>query len=142
VVDGFCETQAGVQSNFTSISTSTLTNGGAVNTMNFVFASVLTTAQKIKLVCALALNFQIDYTKVSTWDGYYCSELLNRRLLQEEDYNQNSRLLTAASSTVVVYFGVNTYTTSDTSRTTITAQANTSTLVSNPLFIQISSIPT
>ncbi|MFM7852450.1 MAG: hypothetical protein ACKO96_11185, partial [Flammeovirgaceae bacterium] len=59
----------------------TLTNGGQISTMSFTFSSVLTTAQKIKLVCALALHFQIDYQKISTSDGYYCSELLNRRRL-------------------------------------------------------------
>jgi hypothetical protein len=41
--------------------------------MSFKFNSVLTTAQKIKLVCALALQFKIDYERVSTYDGYYCS---------------------------------------------------------------------
>jgi hypothetical protein len=52
--------------------------------MKFLFSSSLSTAQKIKLVCALALYFKMDYTKISTWDGYYCSELLNRRLLLAE----------------------------------------------------------
>ena len=54
-----------------------------VNKIAFDFESTLTTSQKIKLVCALALYFKIDYFKVSTYDGYYCSELLSRRLLQE-----------------------------------------------------------
>lgn len=49
--------------------------------MSFTFNSALSTAQKIKLVCALALQFQMDYQKVTTYDGYYCSELLNRRRL-------------------------------------------------------------
>lgn len=81
-IDGYCQTQGTLQSNLTTIIQSTNSNGGLVSIMNFYFASTLTTAQKIKLVCALALYFGIDYTKVSTWDGYYCSELLNRRLLQ------------------------------------------------------------
>ncbi len=49
--------------------------------MSFYFTQKLTTSQKIKLVCALALYFNLNYERVSTWDGYYCSELLNRRLL-------------------------------------------------------------
>lgn len=62
-----------------TLNISTASNGGIVSDMTFSFASALSTAQKIKLVCALALEFKIDYKKVSTWDGYYCSELLNRR---------------------------------------------------------------
>lgn len=72
-MDAFCETQSGVQTSLSSITQSTSSNGGSVSTMVFYFTSILTTAQKIKLVCALALNYQIDYTKVSTYDGYYCS---------------------------------------------------------------------
>ena len=52
--------------------------------MTFNFESKLTTSQKIKLVCALALYFNLNYERVSTWDGYYCSELLSRRLLIED----------------------------------------------------------
>jgi len=59
----------------------TVSNSGAVSQMSFYFDSKLTTSQKIKLVCALALYFSLDYQRVSTWDGYYCSELLSRRLL-------------------------------------------------------------
>lgn len=103
--------------------------------MNYYFSSTLTTAQKIKLVCALALNFQIDYTKVSTWDGYYCSELLNRRLLEVVEPPQSRRLQTA-TYVVPVYFGVNTGSISDTSSTLVAAQANTTTLVSNFISIQ------
>lgn len=73
LLNGFCETQGGVQTAISSLTQSTSSNGGLVSTLNFVFATSLTTAQKIKFVCFLALNFQVDYTKVSTWDGYYCS---------------------------------------------------------------------
>lgn len=117
---------------------STNSNGGLVSIINFYFSAALTTAQKIKLVCALALYFGIDYTKVSTWDGYYCSELLNRRLLQENsitpETNEN-RLLAAATYSVPVFIGINTKTNSDTSQTLVTAAANTSTLVSNSFVI-------
>ena len=102
--------------------------------MVFYFSSVLTTAQKIKLVCSLALTYQIDYTKVSTYDGYYCSELLNRRLLYTNMIVP--RLLTVSSTPISVYFGINTDTTNDSSRAVIMASANTSTLVSNYDFIQ------
>lgn len=106
--------------------------------MVFTFSSSLTTAQKIKLVCALALYFQMDYTKVSTWDGYYCSELLNRRRLQEVTSISDSlvpagqeRLLTTPTYSIVVYYGINTETTSDTTQTAInTAAATPATLVS------------
>jgi hypothetical protein len=84
-ISGYCQTQGAVQTNLTTLIQSTNSNGGIVSMMNFYFSSALTTAQKIKLVCALALYFGIDYTKVSTWDGYYCSELLNRRRLLHED---------------------------------------------------------
>lgn len=67
----------------------------------FYFQSELTTAEKIKLVCALALHFGISYTKVSTADGYFCSELLSTRLLI-----QTPRILTSGYQ-VAVYFGVN-----------------------------------
>ena len=106
--------------------------------MVFQFETSLTTAQKIKLVCALALEFRIDYTKVSTWDGYYCSELLNRRRLYEETSITHApvqRLLQSSSSQVLVFFGVNTKTTADSSQTTINANANSSALVSNYCFI-------
>ena len=83
-VDGYCQTIGNTQTTLTTLTHSTNSNGGLVSSMIFYFASALTTSQKIKLVCALALNFGIDYTKVSTWDGYYCSELLNRRLLEEQ----------------------------------------------------------
>lgn len=72
-LDGFCETQSGVQTALSTVTGSTTGNGGTVTTLNFYFSAILTTAQKIKLVCALALNFQVDYRKVSTWDGYFCS---------------------------------------------------------------------
>jgi len=81
----------------------------------------------------------MDYTKVSTWDGYYCSELLNRRRLQEtsviaevgEDKGTWIRLMQSSSTfEVVVFFGVNTQTTSDTTQTTINSQANSTALVS------------
>jgi hypothetical protein len=52
--------------------------------MTFSFVSIPTIDQKIKLVCYLALYFKIDYKKISTYDGYYCSKLLmRRRLLQK-----------------------------------------------------------
>ena len=40
---------------------STVSNGGLINQMSFYFTSKLTTSQKIKLVCALALYFNVDY---------------------------------------------------------------------------------
>ena len=91
---GYCETQGDVQTNQTELSISTSSNGGQISIVIFHFESTLTTAQKIKLVCALALQFEIDYEKVSTWDGYYCSELLNRRRLQEHSAR---RMLTIAT---------------------------------------------
>lgn len=103
----------------------TTSNGGQISKVTFYFESTLTTAQKIKLVCALALQFEIDYEKVSTWDGYFCSELLNRRLLQA----QLPRMLSIATGEVPVYFGINTHTTADGSAAVVTAQANTSALV-------------
>lgn len=142
-IDGYCQTQGVVQTNLTTIVQSTNTNGGLVSIINFNFASALTTAQKIKLVCALALYFGIDYTKVSTWDGYYCSELLNRRRLLQEDVVGEmkeqaimvGRLLPAATYTVPVFIGINTKTNSDTSQTLVNAAANTSALVSTSSFI-------
>ena len=131
-IDGYCEAQGGVQTDLKTLVGSTTSNGGSVTTVNFYFVSALTTAQKIKLVCALALNFAIDYTKVSTWDGYYCSELLNRRLLQEAP----PRVLAASSFAVPVFFGVNTQTTSDGSATVVATQANTTALVSTHAPIQ------
>ena len=80
-LNGYCETQSLKQSNLSTVNQSTSSNGGTISSMAFGFDTTPTTAQKIKLVCALSLQFKIDYTKVSTWDGYYCSELLNRRLL-------------------------------------------------------------
>ena len=71
--DGFCATQANVETSLATVPSGTSSNGGKISSMVFSFASALTTAQKIKLVCALALEFKIDYTKVSTSDGYYCS---------------------------------------------------------------------
>lgn len=76
--------------------------------MDFYFSEILSSAQKIKLVCALALKFEINYEKVSTADGYYCSELLDSRLLLE--VTSFGRLLSAQTYPyrVEVYFGINT----------------------------------
>ena len=60
-------------SNISSLNFNTLSNGGYVSKMDLTFTSQLTVAQKIKTVCALALLFQVNYMKVSTADGYYCS---------------------------------------------------------------------
>jgi hypothetical protein len=138
-LDGYCETQGSVQTNLSTLIGPTTSNGGSVSTLNFYFAATLTTAQKIKLVCALALDFQVDYTKVSTWDGYYCSELLNRRrLLQETQFIVHSpRMLATQTYVVPVYFGVNTGSIVDTTSTTVAASANTTTLVSTPISMQI-----
>lgn len=136
-LDGFCETQGGVQTELSTLVGSTSSNGGTVTTLNFYFSAALTTAQKIKLVCALALNFQVDYTKVSTWDGYYCSELLNRRRRLQELLPAPARKLVAQTFVVPVFFGVNTGAASDTSASTVAAQANTTTLVSKLAAIQI-----
>lgn len=84
-VEAFCETQANVKSALTTTQFTTVSNGGIVSQISFYFSSRLTTSQKIKLVCALALFFNVDYERVSTWDGYYCSELLSRRRLQSSD---------------------------------------------------------
>ena len=130
---GYCETQGKVQTAQQSLSMSTSSNGGTISVVKFMFESPLTAAQKIKLVCALALQFEIDYEKVSTWDGYFCSELLNRRLLQQT----SPRLLHISSGEVPVYFGINTQLTADTSSTVVAAQANTSTLASKCNDIQI-----
>ena len=81
-ISAFCETQANVRSNLQTTQFNTVSNGGVISQISFYFESRLTTSQKIKLVCALALYFKVDYERVSTWDGYYCSELLSRRRLQ------------------------------------------------------------
>lgn len=136
-LDGFCETQGGEQTALSTVIGSTTSNGGSVTTLNFYFTAPLTTAQKIKLVCALALNFQVDYRKVSTWDGYYCSELLNRRRLQEEETSSVGvpRMLVAQTYVVPVFFGVNVGSINDTTSTVVAAQANSTTLVSNTTII-------
>ena len=75
---------------------------------------------------------------MSTWDGYYCSELLNRRRLQElsEDHPLvEKRLLQSSTYQVVVFYGVNTKTTSDTSQATVNAAANTTSLLSTSISI-------
>lgn len=71
--------------------------------LDFFFETELTTAEKIKLVCSLALQFQVNYYKVSTSDGYYCSELLSSRLLTESIHQR----ILQSSYRVSVYFGVN-----------------------------------
>lgn len=72
-IEGYCVSQIGAVSNLSKLSFATTSNGGYVSKMDFVFASQLTIAQKIKVSCALALLFQVNYIKVSTADGYYCS---------------------------------------------------------------------
>lgn len=103
-LEGYCVSQINTKSNITSVDFSTLDNGGYVSKMDFTFDSELTTAQKIKLVCSLALLFEVNYYKVSTADGYYCSELLNSRLLLANSF---PRQLSATPNRVEVYFGVN-----------------------------------
>lgn len=83
-IEGYCTSQIGASSALIVLPFSTTSNGGYVSKMDLYFASTLTIAQKIKVVCALALLFQVNYYKVSTADGYYCSELLNSRLLQSQ----------------------------------------------------------
>lgn len=68
-----------VDSTLVSTAFSTVTNTGSITEATFTFASPLTVQQKIKLTCYLALQFNINYQKVATYDGYYCSELLSRR---------------------------------------------------------------
>ena len=109
---GYCVSQIGTMSDTISANFTTDSNGGVVSKMDFVFAAVLTTAQKIKLVCALALLFEINYYRVSTADGYYCSELLSSRLLTETSPDMASassswRLLSATPNRIEVYFGIN-----------------------------------
>lgn len=72
-IEGYCISQLGGTSPFTKVSFSTASNGGYISKMDLIFASKLTTAQKIKASCALALLFKINYYKSSTVDGYYCS---------------------------------------------------------------------
>ncbi len=72
-IEGYCISQIGTTSTLTKLSFSTLSNGGYNSKIDFMFASSLTTAQKIKASCALALLFQVNYEKASTADGYYCS---------------------------------------------------------------------
>lgn len=72
-IEGYCISQIGTTSSISKVSFSTLSNGGYNSKVDFIFASSLTTAQKIKASCALALLFQVNYQKVSTADGYYCS---------------------------------------------------------------------
>jgi hypothetical protein len=81
-IEGFCMSQIGTTSSLTKLSFQTLSNAGYVSKMDFVFTTQLSIAQKIKASCALALLFNVNYLKVSTADGYYCSELLSSRLLQ------------------------------------------------------------
>lgn len=56
-IEGYCISQVGATSPLTKLSFSTTSNGGYVSKMDFVFATQLTTAQKIKVSCALALLF-------------------------------------------------------------------------------------
>lgn len=72
-IEGYCISQIGATSNITKLNFATTSNGGYVSKMDFVFESRLTIAQKIKASCALALLFEVNYYKVSTADGYYCS---------------------------------------------------------------------
>ncbi len=73
ILSGYCLSQIGSKSDLMSKSFSTTSNGGYVTKLDFFFETELTTAEKIKLVCSLALQFEINYYKVSTSDGYYCS---------------------------------------------------------------------
>lgn len=72
-IEGYCISQVGGTSALAKLNFATTSNGGYVSKMDFVFASRLTIAQKIKASCALALLFEVNYFKVSTADGYYCS---------------------------------------------------------------------
>ncbi len=90
--------------------------------MTFNFESKLTTSQKIKLVCALALYFNLNYERVSTWDGYYCSELLSRRLLLQDI--KMPRLLPVSQYQTIVYFGVNNDLLIDDTRASILTQSS------------------
>lgn len=72
-IEGYCISQIATTSNITTMSFNTVSNGGYVSKMDLRFSTALTVAQKIKTVCALALLFQVNYVKVSTADGYYCS---------------------------------------------------------------------
>lgn len=56
-IQGYCISQIGTTSNLTKVSFATSSNGGSISKMDFVFASALTIAQKIKATCALALLF-------------------------------------------------------------------------------------
>lgn len=56
-ISGYCISQIGTTSNLTKVSFATSSNGGVISKMDFVFASALSTAQKIKATCALALLF-------------------------------------------------------------------------------------
>jgi hypothetical protein len=86
--------------------------------MWFSFSSALTVQQRIKLVCYLALYFNINYQKVSTYDGYYCSELLSRRR-KRRLLTQNNRLLTYDPTKLLVHFGISTALGVDASSTVI-----------------------
>lgn len=129
---GFCENQMSVDSALVNTSFSTISNGGSITEVTFTFASPLTVQQKIKLVCYLALQFNINYQKVATYDGYYCSELLSRRrrrLLQQ----QAEPMVGAATDfrKLIVYFGISTDLSTDGSAalvTAATAAGNTSLL--------------
>jgi hypothetical protein len=57
-------------------------NGGYVSKIDLYFTRQLTVQESIKVVCALALLFGVEYEMVSTVEGYYCSDLLTGRLLQ------------------------------------------------------------
>lgn len=97
--------------------------------MEFTFSAPLGVMHKIKLVCQLSIYFGVDYQRVSTYDGYYCSELLGSRLLLAKDMTdmvdtksiiqsaEGKRQLSASPSAVrllsefpnmtTIYFGIN-----------------------------------
>lgn len=85
MMEGFCSSYiSGTAGQATNFGFTTQGNGGYISKMDVYFHSAITVLQKIKTVCALALLFGIDYLTVSTLDGYYCSDLMGVRLLQDK----------------------------------------------------------
>jgi hypothetical protein len=116
---GFCENQISTDSQLVQSAFTTISNTGSISKVTFTFATPLTVQQKIKLACYLALQFKINYQKVATYDGYYCSELLSRRrrLLQQEP----SVSTPVDFHNLVVFFGISNDLTIDGSAALVTA---------------------
>jgi hypothetical protein len=129
-ITGFCENPKAVDSTLISATFTTVSNIGTISEMLFNFNQALTVQQKVKLVCYLALKFSINYQKVSTYDGYYCSELLGRRRRRLQSYQVS---VATDPKALYVYFGISTDLLIDQSYALISAASNSLSLVSKIL---------